>query len=222
MPGVRLTPRGYGLLVFAAGALAASLISRPEYVAALTGSSLALAAFLMLYHAWFTVKASLAASLVRVERRLEGVRREGGVSRVVLRIHVPGTVFPGVVEAVDRPPPGLVLLEPPRVSVPVPPGGWGEAWYTVRLRAGRHRWGRPRLRLVDPLGLFEADLGPVDVEGLVEAVVPVTVYEPGVTRAVRFHAEASAARTPMPVGGVSTVFLELREYMPDDDSRLID
>lgn len=218
MTETRLTPRGHGVVALAAGLVAAGAVAGPQFRGGeLASWGFGLVVFLLLYRAFFAARAAAAAG-ARLERRLLDRPGDGRVFRVELRVCTPrATGVDLVVE--DEAPEGLERLTPPRGAVPAPPGGCAGLVYRLRGRPGRHRWGAVRLAARDWLGLLEAHLGSVEPAGVREAAVPPRAAG-GVARSVGRLVEAVAAASGL--RGAGTVWLELREYMPDDDSRLID
>ncbi len=213
----RLTPRGHGVAALAAGLIAAGAVAGPQFRGqTLAAWGFAVLVFLLAYRAFFAARA--AAAVARLERRLLTRPSDGASFEVGLRVC---SSLPSGVDLVveDEAPPGMERLSPPRGAVPAVPGGCAELAYRLRGRPGRHRWGKTRITARDWLGLLTADLGRATPRGVSETrVAPKPARIAG--RALGWLVAAAASTTGL--RGSGTVFLELREYMPDDDSRLID
>ncbi len=216
---VRLTPRGHGVVLIGAGLVAAGAVAGPSFGGlGLLGWGAGLLAFTVLYRALFAVRAAALASAGAV-RELRSPPGDGEAFAV--RLTVCAGLLGGLdVEVVDGPPRGLVAVDEPRGRAVVPPGGCGWVEYRLRGRPGRHRWGRARLVLRDWLGLFEVEAS-TEPRG-VSAVSIAPRLLGGLARRVLAAAAGYSAALSSAKPGRGTVFLELREYRPDDDSRLID
>ena len=212
-----LSPRGYGLAALSAAAVAVGSIPGMDR---LLSAGLGLAGFLAVYRALAAVLA-LAAERVEATRLVEGGGREGEPHRVVLRLCNPTPIpLPGLVVEDEAPPD--IYPRPPRFLAPLPPRGCAELEYTVNPRLGVNRWGRPRLRLEDPLGLVAPHDTRVRAAGASRLEARPRIHAEAAAELSRIIAGLAAAGHPAARAGRGTVFLELREYHPDDDPRLID
>lgn len=174
--------------------------------------------FLLAHRAVFAARqGSVARSL---ERLLLDRPGDGRVFRVGLRV-CGGGLAGTAVEALDEPPEGVEPLGAPGGRAVVPPGGCATLVYRLRGRPGRHRWGEVRLRVRDWLGLLQAEARAVP-SGVQEARVPPRAPRWLVESSRRLRESLAAAASPVARAESSGVFLGLRDYMPDDDSRLID
>ncbi len=214
----RLAPRGYALAAIAAALAAAGSVPGLD---GLLAAGLAAAGFLAAHRA-ASAAALLAAARLRVERLVEGRRVEGEPHRVRLRVCNPTPVpLPGLLVE-DRPPPDAAAEPQPRALAPLPPRGCASIEYTVTPRLGVNRWEPPRLRLEDPLGLVRPIVFQVEPRGTVALTAAARVPVRGLAALLRGLATLAEAGTAAARAGRGTVFLELRDYHPDDDPRLID
>ncbi len=216
-----LTPRGRSL-VFAAAALAVAGFFQP--VSATRTLLVAVSAFLfsliIVSRIMFSSRLAATARLV-VERRLEGNAVEGGEARVVVIVRNNTPLVLERLEVYDTPPPLVSVAEgaQPVKAVVLPAYSSTRLEYPVRLVVGKHSWGPVRLVLSDWLGLYR---GEVVVEE------PFTVeVKPRPLPVPRRGLAVAAPYTPSGLSraqrrGAGVVFYSLREYMPDDDARLVD
>jgi len=206
--------------VFVAASIVASLMAREEYASSLLALSLGLAFFLLLHYAFFSAKAA-AASRVVVERRIKLVG--GGDSKVRVRVRVtnPSMMPLELLVVRDKPPSSLGGGEGAVLAFSLPPRGSGEAAYFLDARVGRHSWGDAGVELIDVIGLFRARAWSVESRGERHVLVPPLVRVEVLRRAARVVGEAFTSGTALR-RGVAGSFLGLRDYVPEDDSRLID
>jgi uncharacterized protein (DUF58 family) len=216
---VRLTHRGRLFLAVALTIGAAGILYPEARLSSLLlSSSLGLVAYALLAAYVVSTKASAAAGL-RVEREIPGVLVEDEPFETVLRIRNDSLVVLDAAVVEDTPPPLFKAREKPLAVTTVPARGSVEIRYTVTPVIGRHSWGPVRVRVSDPLGLFEAVVpAGYSTEAYVQPRVPpiprkrvlaTTMYQPGGAPATRRR-------------GAGVEFLELREYQPGDDIRLLE
>ena len=216
---VAMTHRGRLFLALALTLGAAGIIQPDTRLAsALLSASLALLAYMLIAAYLVSVKSSVIAGL-RVERLVPEPLTEGRETAIRLRVINDSLVALDNTVIADEPPGLFVAEKPPRTATLIPAKGGVEIAYVVRPVIGRHEWGPVRVESLDPLGLFKASqrIGSsttVSVQPMVpplprRRVAATLVYQPGGVAGTRRR-------------GVGVEFLELREYQPGDDMRLIE
>jgi len=215
---IAFTGRGHALALLGAALSAAGAVAGPVYGGQyLAAWGMGLLGFLLAHRALFAARQGSAAG--SVERLLLDRPGDGKVFRVGLRVC--GGALAGPVEALDEAPEGMEPLGAPGGRAVVPPRGCATIVYRLRGRPGRHRWGAVRLRVRDWLGVLYAEARAVP-SGVSEARVPPRAPAWLVEGARRLRESLASAASPVARAASSGVFLGLRDYMPDDDSRLID
>jgi len=216
---VSMTHRARLLLALSLALGAAGILQPDTRLAALLlSTSLGLLAYMLIAAYLVSVKASVISGL-RVEREVPEPLVEG--REAVIRLRVVNESLLALDNTVirDNPPSLFGAGKPPSTVALIPARGGVEIAYVVRPVLGRHEWGPVYVESLDPLGLFRARqrLGSatqVTVQPRVPAlprrrVAAALVYQPGGVAGTRRR-------------GVGVEFLELREYQPGDDMRLIE
>ncbi len=213
------TGRGHALALLGAALAAAGAVAGPVYGGQyLAAWGMGLLGFLLAHRAVFAARQGSAAG--SIERLLLDRPGDGRVFRVGLRV-CGGGLAGAAVEALDEPPEGMEALGAPGGRAVVPPRGCATLVYRLRGRPGRHRWGEVRLRVRDWLGLLQAEAAAAP-SGVSEARVPPRAPRWLLEATRRLRESLAAAASPVARAATSGVFLGLRDYMPDDYSRLID
>ena len=216
---VTITHRGRLLLALALTLGAAGIIQPDTRLAsALLSTSLALLAYMLVAAYLVSAKSSVIAGL-RVERFVPEPLTES--RETVIRLRVINDSFMALDNAViaDEPPILFLAEKPPRTTTLIPAKGSVEVTYVVKPVIGRHEWGAVRIESLDPLGLLKTAqrIGPATIVSVQPSLPPLPrrrvaatlVYQPGGVAGTRRR-------------GVGVEFLELREYQPGDDMRLIE
>ncbi|KSW11491.1 hypothetical protein CF15_01180 [Pyrodictium occultum] len=215
-----LTPRGHAALFLSAALVAAGLLAGPGAAEALVAAGLALLALVLAERSLFLAKAA-ALQRLGVRWELETPMAEGRPSRVRLVLENRSLVALEHVEVYDSPPRLFRWREPPRAVVSLPALGRAVVEYTLVPVVGRHGWGGPlRLAAEDFLGFFRAER--LVYEGLPEVAVQPRVLEALLRRALLPTVLQPGGVERLRRRGLGVEFLELREYTPDDDIRLVD
>jgi len=165
--------------------------------------------------------ARLQASRVAGEivRRVHGHPAEASVVVVRLSFDNASGFTPVVALIRDTPPTRVDTLEEPEGSLLAPPGLEAHTDYRVRPRAGKRFFGPLRVKVWDPLRLYEIEFESEANGEQYIAAVPVPAPPPGEV----VHTPLEAAPTPARlVRGPGTEFYSIREYMEGDDYRLIE
>ena len=216
---VAMTHRGRLFLALALTLGAAGIIQpNTRLASALLSASLALLAYMLIAAYLVSVKSSVIAGL-RVERIVPEPLTEGKAATIRLRVVNDSLVALDNTVIADEPPGLFVAEKPPRTATLIPAKGGVEVAYVVRPVIGRHEWGPVRVESLDPLGLLRASqrIGSSTTVSVQPTVPPLPrrrvaatmVYQPGGVAGTRRR-------------GVGVEFLELREYQPGDDMRLIE
>jgi uncharacterized protein (DUF58 family) len=214
----RITAEGQAALLMGAALAGGGAVVGGDDGALLAAMGLALIAIVLVDSYVFAVRLGLASRL-RAVRILPQPLLEGSKATIEVRLYNPSSIPLGPIVASDNPP-GVFSIEGAT-------SGWGYVAshapsmlkYTVVPRVGRHEWGRLRVAVRDPLGFYE---GSVEVEAG-PSVVRVYPRSPLAPRVLASVAAASAlGGRGSGRRGVGTEFLELREYVPGDDLRLVD
>lgn len=217
-----LTPRGHAILFLSASLLAAGLLAGPDAAPKLLAAGVALFLLIVVEREIFLARAA-ALSRVKVRWAIEHPLVEGRRVTVKIILENPGLIPIEHLEVYDMPP-RLFRWDkstPPRAVVVLPALGVTEVSYSVIPVVGKHEWVGPlRLIVEDLFGFFRA-------ERLIETRLPIVNVQP---RTLDIPGRRSALPTVLQPGGVTrlrrrgigTEFMELREYSPDDDIRLVD
>ena len=215
-----ITPRGRAIILLAS-LLAVLSFFQPNPVtrSALFSSSILVFSLLVVSRVVFASREAVLASLI-VERRLLDPPLEKPSATVELIIRNPTPIPLDRVEVYDNPPPILTTstAKQPVKTVFLPAYGELRLRYNIRLVVGRHSWGPLILVFSDWLGIYR---GKVRVEKEFSVAVKPRPLVPrrGITPTAPFL-PAGVSRTRRKGSGVE--FYSLREYMPEDDVRLID
>ncbi len=216
---LRLTPRGKAVItLILLYAVVSALAYSVEGLAAALSSVLLVVALLAYWRLVGVARASAAASLV-VERRVEGALVEGRRVKVRIEVRNSKPVLLEHVEVYDSPPRLWDTEGQPSTVITLPPYSEKVLEYSVIPVYGRHEFGDIRVVAYDPLGLF-------CFEVTVPASMTVYVQPKMLGRVAGIYLVPS---TPRPGGtapgrrkGLGTIFYDVREYVPGDDTRLID
>jgi len=165
--------------------------------------------------------AKLQASRVagEITRTVHGYPSEGSVVVVRLSFDNAGGMTPIVALVEDSPPRRVEALDAPLGTLLAPPGLEAHVDYRLKPRPGKRFFGPLRMRVWDPLRLYEVEV-EAEANGdpyLAAAPIPAPP-PPGI-----LQAPLEAAPTPAKlVRGPGTEFYSIREYMEGDDYRLIE
>lgn len=211
------TSRGKAVVLGSFALLVSSLFMPDQAsIQAASVSSGLILVYLMYRHA-FSIQSRVAERLV-IERRVEGHAVEGRDLWVELVIRNPTAIPVFHLEVYDRPP-RVFGAEGPQRPITLPGKSVVRLRYKVTPRVGVHSWGPLRLVVRDPLGLFQGSTEiPIETRVRVQPrPLDVPVASHRIPVVARFGGSASARRR-----GIGSEFLELREYRPEDDIRMID
>ena len=216
---IALTHRGRLFLALALTLGAAGIIQPSTRLAtALLSTSLALLAYMLVAAYLVSAKSSVIAGL-RAERVVPEPLTESRDAVIRLRIINDSLMALDNTVIEDEPPRLFVAEKPPRTVTLIPARGSIEVAYVIRPVVGRHEWGPVRVESYDPLGLLRTAqrIGSSTIVSVQPSIPPLPrrqvaatlVYQPGGVAGTRRR-------------GVGVEFLELREYQPGDDMRLIE
>ena len=167
----------------------------------------------------YSMTASATHSRALVERRVF-VEREASKGTVSLRIHNRSPLPMLWLTIEDSMPVGVFTYGKPLFFVPVVAGGSAvEVSYRATARMGRHCFGKPRLRVRDPLGASESEIG-FDYAGTrCFNVKPLQAPREEVVRLLkgRIVGEGSVRDK-----GFGVELYQLRDYREGDPAKLID
>ena len=214
---VHITKRGMALLAVIAFFSVASLL-RIGGISVAFAVALLFVAFFVYMRYLSSIRASIASRLV-VNRRIEGELIEGRPVKVKIEIRNPTPVSLEHIEVYDSPPSLWDVDGQPSLAFFIPSYGRVTLSYTVKPVFGKHSFGSLKLVVYDPLGLFRSELTvgkPLEVRVLPRSL--------GEIRGVGLvpSSPRPGGTTPSRQKGVGTIFYDLREYVPGDDTRLID
>ncbi len=165
---------------------------------------------------YLVARLALARVIHGISRTVSGQPVEGSI--MVVRLTATGMPLPVAAVIEDRPPLGVEAWgKGGRLVLPLA----GDAWidYEVKARPGRRRFGPARLRLRDPLGLYEveAEVTPRGADSLSASPRP----EPP-PRELLGQALEAVVTTARAARGPGTEFYSVREYVEGDEPRLIE
>jgi uncharacterized protein (DUF58 family) len=213
-----ITAEGQAVLLVGAALAAGGAIVGGERGALAASLGLAIIAFILADGYLFAVRLGIAS-------RLKGVRIlpqplvEGSPSKVRIELHNPSGLPLGPVMVEDNPPRHFILKSGASAWGYVGSRSAGSFSYTIIPRVGRHEWGKLRVTVRDPLGFYEG-IVEVDAEPSIVKVYPRSLIPSRLLAVVRTASALGGAGARR--RGVGTEFLELREYVPGDDFRLVD
>lgn len=215
-----LTPRGRGVLFIAVLLIVSGLIAGTMEGYVLASLATALFALVIVERFFFVARVASASSLkvrwsFNPDPPIEG-------RPLQVRVVVENPTFSPVEYAVfiDEPPPLFKIQSPPSASLFLLAKSSAVIEYMVEPILGKHRWGRPRVVVEDPLGFFRWEtLLPVEAPTL--TVYPQLLALPRRRLGLPTVLQPGGI-TKMRRRGIGAEFMELREYSVDDDSRLID
>ncbi|AEM38913.1 protein of unknown function DUF58 [Pyrolobus fumarii 1A] len=213
-----MTGRGAALTLLLALIAAAGVVGAPSGLSVAYAAGIALLSLLAYWRIVGVAKAA-ALSRLRVERVIEGHKVEGRKLRVKVEIRNPTPVPFEHIEVYDEPPWLWRIDGQPRVAVTLPARSRMIIEYDAEPVYGEHVFGPIRLVAYDPLGLFRVE---TRVGG--ETSVRIAPRTLGAVRGVYL-----VPSLPRPGGvapgrrkGAGTTIYDVREYVPGDDTRLID
>jgi uncharacterized protein (DUF58 family) len=215
-----LTPRGRGVLFVAVLLLVSGLIAGTVEGYALASLATALFALVIVERFFFVARVASASSLNVRWSFSPDPPVEGRPLQV--RVVVENQTFSPVEYAVfiDDPPPLFRVKSPPSAPLFLLAKSSAVVEYTVEPVLGRHKWGKPRIIVEDPLGFFRWEtVLPVETPTL--TVYPQLLALPRRRLGLPTVLQPGGI-TKMRRRGIGAEFMELREYSVDDDSRLID
>ena len=212
---VRLTRVGVFLFLAALSlVVSGALTGRQDVLAAgifMTGALTASIAYSML------ASASHSSTVVVREAYMG---REASKGTIVLRIHNRSSMPMFWLMVEDSVPPGVVTYRRPAFFVPALVGGsMVEVSYRATARMGKHCFEKPRLRVRDPLGFAESEIG-FEYEGTrCFNVKPLQAQREEIVRLIwgRIIGEGAVRDK-----GFGIELYQLREYREGDPAKLID